>query len=245
MVVVPLKPFSTSSSTVASSSRARIARVRSSCGTRAVVEVTGPAWRATNKQSSLTVNFPQEETCWRMTWHNWARTSARTRSAWSRPVRLDEVAAAWPRRSTTASPSRPSDSGHSFTGAAVAPGVQVLPDRLGNVHSIDSPYRLVTVGAGIALHRLNPLLAWHGLAMEILGDIDRQTIAGAVATRHPRQRRGVRQHLDPGCAAWSWCWPTARSWQCSRPSARSCSRRPGSRRRLGVITKVTLQCVPL
>ena len=36
MVDVPLKPRSTRQSTVASSSRARMARVRSSCGTRTV-----------------------------------------------------------------------------------------------------------------------------------------------------------------------------------------------------------------
>ena len=51
VVDVPANPRSTSSSTVASSSRARIARDRSACGTRVVV--TGPACRRTNKQSSL------------------------------------------------------------------------------------------------------------------------------------------------------------------------------------------------
>jgi hypothetical protein len=40
VVDVPAKPRSTSSSTVASSSRARIARVRSSCGTRGAA----PGW---------------------------------------------------------------------------------------------------------------------------------------------------------------------------------------------------------
>ena len=56
VVDVPAKPRSTSSSTVASISRARIARVRSSCGTRAVTAGTRPSWRRTNKQSSLLVS---------------------------------------------------------------------------------------------------------------------------------------------------------------------------------------------
>ncbi len=52
VVDVPAYPFSTSSSTVASSSRARIARVRSSCGTRAPgLAATRSGWRASNKQS--------------------------------------------------------------------------------------------------------------------------------------------------------------------------------------------------
>ena len=57
VVDVPAYPFSTSRSTVASSSRARIARVRSSCGTRvpAAWLATQSGWRVDNKQSSLTV----------------------------------------------------------------------------------------------------------------------------------------------------------------------------------------------
>ena len=57
VVDVPANPRSTSSSTVASSSRARIARVRSSCGTRVTAAwlATPSGWRLSNKQSSLTV----------------------------------------------------------------------------------------------------------------------------------------------------------------------------------------------
>ncbi len=57
MVDVPANPRSTRHSTVASSSRSRIARVRSCWGTRATgVDggVTCPSWGVTNKQSSLT-----------------------------------------------------------------------------------------------------------------------------------------------------------------------------------------------
>jgi L-gulonolactone oxidase len=136
-------------------------------------------------------------------------------------------------------------SGHSFTGVAVAPGVQLLPDRLDRVHSIDRESGLVTVDAGIPLHRLNPILARHGLAMEILGDIDRQTIAGAVCTgTHgsgaafgsiSTQVRGLELVLADGSVV-----------QCSaaeRPELFEAAR--VSIGALGVITKVTLQCVPL
>ena len=128
----------------------------------------------------------------------------------------------------------------------MAPGVQVLPDRLDGVHSIDRASGLVTVEAGIPLHRLNPLLAEHGLAMEILGDIDRQTIAGAVSTGTHGSGRELRQHLHPGARRWSWSSPTAPSCTCSpteRPELFAAAR--VSIGALGVITKVTLQCVPL
>ena len=46
--------------------------------------------------------------------------------------------------------------------------------------SVDGP--LVTVQAGMQLSKLNAVLAEHGLAMPNLGDIDVQTVAGAIST---------------------------------------------------------------
>ncbi|HSS67185.1 MAG TPA: D-arabinono-1,4-lactone oxidase, partial [Nocardioidaceae bacterium] len=55
-------------------------------------------------------------------------------------------------------------------------------DRLARLVDVDAATGLVTVEAGMPLHRLNILLAEHGLAMPNLGDIDRQTVAGAIST---------------------------------------------------------------
>jgi L-gulonolactone oxidase len=54
--------------------------------------------------------------------------------------------------------------------------------RLDRLLDVDRASGRVTVQAGITLARLNELLAREGLAMQNLGDIDRQTIAGAVVT---------------------------------------------------------------
>src|SRR5688572_1585104 len=70
--------------------------------------------------------------------------------------------------------------GHSFTDVAVTTGLRVDLGRLAEVVRVDGA--LVTVGAGMPLHRLNLLLAQHGLAMPNLGDIDAQTISGAIST---------------------------------------------------------------
>ncbi len=136
-------------------------------------------------------------------------------------------------------------SGHSFTGVAVAPGVQLRPDGLDRVISLDRDSGLVTVEAGTPLHRLNPLLAEHGLALEIIGDIDRQTIGGAISTgTHgsgrrfgslPTQVRGLEIVLADGSVV-----------QCSateHPELFAAARL--SLGALGVITRFTLQCVPL
>ena len=180
-----------------------------------------------------------------VTWRNWARTERASPVLVVTPRSTDEVAAEVKQAARDGLTVKAVGSGHSFNGVAVAPGVQLLPDRLDGAHSIDRGTGLVAVDAGMPLHRLNPLLARHGLAMEILGDIDRQTIAGAVLTgTHgsgaafgsiSTQVRGLELVLADGSVV-----------QCSateRPDLLEAAR--VSIGALGVITKVTLKCVPL
>ena len=180
-----------------------------------------------------------------MTWQNWARTARVDPARNAAPGSADEVAAEVKQAAQDGLTVKAVGSGHSFTAVAVAPGVQLLPDRLDRVHSVDHESGLVTVDAGIPLHRLNPLLAEHGLAMEILGDIDRQTIAGAVCTgTHgsgagfgsiSTQVRGLELVLADGSVVHSSATERPELFEAARVSIGA----------LGVITKVTLQCVPL
>jgi L-gulonolactone oxidase len=55
-------------------------------------------------------------------------------------------------------------------------------DHMSKVLDVDFFTGLVRVEAGIRLHALNEALATHGLAMENLGDVDVQSIAGATST---------------------------------------------------------------
>lgn len=77
---------------------------------------------------------------------------------------------------------RPVGAGHSFTAIAATDGIQVTTDALSGLLGVDRESRRVTVGGGTRLHRLPALLAPWGLAMENLGDIDTQSIAGAIST---------------------------------------------------------------
>ena len=75
--------------------------------------------------------------------------------------------------------------GHSFTPAAATSGTMLNLDHLDALERLEplpDGGSLVTVGAGIRLHALNALLAQNGLAMVNLGDIDRQSLAGALST---------------------------------------------------------------
>jgi FAD-linked oxidoreductase len=72
--------------------------------------------------------------------------------------------------------------GHSFTGIAVAPGVLLDLVDLTGIVAVDRERSRVTLLAGTRLHQVPKLLAPYGLAMQNLGDIDRQSISGAIST---------------------------------------------------------------
>lgn len=73
-------------------------------------------------------------------------------------------------------------SGHSFTPTALSDDLLLDITRIAGVISVDRESGLVEVGAGTILADLNRALDQLGLALPNLGDIDRQTIAGATAT---------------------------------------------------------------
>jgi len=72
--------------------------------------------------------------------------------------------------------------GHSFTGIAVAPGVLLELDDLSGLVDVDVARSRARLLAGTRLHQIPGLLAPYGLAMQNLGDIDRQSISGAIST---------------------------------------------------------------
>jgi L-gulonolactone oxidase len=73
-------------------------------------------------------------------------------------------------------------SGHSFTEAALTDGALIDASALSGVLDADPASGLVRVAGGTVLADLGEALHGLGMAMENLGDIDRQTIAGAIST---------------------------------------------------------------
>jgi L-gulonolactone oxidase len=73
-------------------------------------------------------------------------------------------------------------SGHSFTAAALSDDLLLDISGISGVIEADLSTGLVKVGGGTVLADLNRALDSLGLAMANLGDIDRQTIAGAIST---------------------------------------------------------------
>ncbi|ANF31189.1 FAD-linked oxidoreductase [Leifsonia xyli] len=115
-------------------------------------------------------------------WRNWARTEAVRPQRVERPATPEAVQRAVQAAARKGMRIKPVGAGHSFTGIAVAPGVQLDLEDLTGIVDVDLERGRVTLAAGTHLHQLPRLLGPHGLALENMGDIDRQTIAGATST---------------------------------------------------------------
>jgi FAD-linked oxidoreductase len=178
------------------------------------------------------------------TWSNWAGTELTHPVRQTHPATVDEAAEAI--RSAVAQGLRVKavGSGHSFTGVAVTDGAVVHLDRLARVRSLDVPSGQVTVEAGMPLHQLNEELDAHGLALANLGDIDVQTISGAVSTgTHGTGHelgglatQVIALELLTADGTLVHCSPTEspKTFAAARIGLGA----------LGVVTAVTLQCVP-
>jgi len=115
-------------------------------------------------------------------WVNWAGDQSCRPARIIRPRSREELAEAIGTATAAGEKVRVAASGHSFTEAALTSGTMLRLEALGGVQDADRSTGLVRVGGGTLIADLNDALADLGLAMENLGDIDRQTIAGAIST---------------------------------------------------------------
>jgi L-gulonolactone oxidase len=99
-----------------------------------------------------------------------------------RPTSADEIAAAVKQAAADGLRVKPIGSGHSFTAIGLTDGVQLDLSSYAGLVSADPATGLVTAQAGLPLHRLNALLQERGLGLTNMGDIDVQTVSGAVST---------------------------------------------------------------
>jgi L-gulonolactone oxidase len=115
-------------------------------------------------------------------WRNWAGDQRCTPAEVERPRTFDGLVAAVRRAGERGLTIHAAGSGHSFTEAALTGGAMIRIEALNRVLDADRESGLVRVEAGITLRDLSAALWERGLAMENLGDIDTQTLAGAIST---------------------------------------------------------------
>ncbi len=112
-------------------------------------------------------------------WRNWSGALSATPAQWAEPADEAALAALMAHGSR---PIRVTGAGHSFTPLCVTDGTLVDIGSLSGIYSHDPVTQTVRVGAGTNIHALGQPLFDRGLGLINQGDIDRQTIAGAVST---------------------------------------------------------------
>ncbi len=115
-------------------------------------------------------------------WRNWAGNQVCAPAAVESPRRPADLVGLVRRAAGRGQRVKVVGAGHSFTDAACTDGLQVRLDHYDRVLDVDAGAGLATVQAGISLGRLSAALATRGLGLDSLGDIDRQTVGGAIST---------------------------------------------------------------
>ena len=178
-------------------------------------------------------------------WTNWSGEQFCAPERIERPGSEEAVAEAVRRAVAEGRRVRVSASGHSFTDIACTDDVMLRLDGLDRVLSAERETGLVEVEAGITLHRLGKELADRGLAMENQGDIDRQQLAGAISTA-THGTGAAFPNLSAQVVAMRLVTADGEARDFSKGSDplgfRAARVALGA---LGVVTRVTLRCVPL
>ncbi|MFI1994604.1 D-arabinono-1,4-lactone oxidase [Actinoplanes sp. NPDC020271] len=172
-------------------------------------------------------------------WTNWGQNQQSVADVLA-PASIDEVVAQVTASAEAGRRIKTVGSGHSFTAIAVADDQRMLLHRLNQPVSVAGD--LVTVQAGMRLSSLNALLAANGLAMPNLGDIDAQTVAGAISTA--THGTGIEHATLASCVeavTLVTAKGTIERYDRESPEFPAAVVGLGA---LGVLVEVTLRCVP-
>ncbi|WP_026924127.1 D-arabinono-1,4-lactone oxidase [Glycomyces arizonensis] len=177
-------------------------------------------------------------------WRNWSGTEAVEPVRTVKPGNANEIATAVREAAAEGLRVKAVGAGHSFSGIVAPDGVMVDMSAMDGVVRVDTGTNLVTVEAGMRIWQLNQVLDAHGLALENMGDIDRQTVSGAIATgTHGTgdRYRGMAWQVS----ALALVMADGSEVRCSaeeRPELFAAAQIGLGA--LGIVTEVTIQCVP-
>jgi FAD/FMN-containing dehydrogenase len=170
-------------------------------------------------------------------WRNWAGDQRCRPAVVARPRTVAEVVDAVRAARGTV---RVAGAGHSFGDLVATDGTLLDLRALTGLRAVDPAGGLVRVAAGTRLRAVNDLLAGHGLALPNLGDVDVQTVAGALATG--THGTGARLgNLATGVAGLELVTADGSVLACTGETLRAARISLGA---LGVVTEVTLRVVP-
>lgn len=116
------------------------------------------------------------------TWRNWAGNQSATPTSHSTPTSVADVVRTVEQARNDGQRVKMMGTGHSFTAISAPDGAMMRPQGLRGVVSVDRAAMTVTAAAGTQLKDLNVELSAMGLSLHNMGDIDEQTLAGAIST---------------------------------------------------------------
>jgi len=173
-------------------------------------------------------------------WRNWTGDQRCTPAATEQPATIAELQGLL---GEARGPVRLAGSGHSFSDIVVTDGLLIDPRRMNRMLDLDAGSRLVKVEGGITIRELNDRLASNGLALENLGDVDVQTIAGAISTATHGTGATLR-NLSSQVAALELVLGDGTIHACDESDPDTLRGARVGLGALGAIATVTLRCVP-
>lgn len=184
---------------------------------------------------------PAVDSTGRLLWRNWSGIQAAYPAQRIGPRTEDEVLESLRHAAT---PVRAVGAGHSFTPLVPTTGTLLSLDGLAGIVSHDTASCRATIWGGTRLQELGPALAALGQCMPNLPDINKQSLAGALATAtHGSGARSPALHAQ--VTAFRLATPAAGLLDCSKDHNADVfdAARVGLGA-FGVMTQVTLQNIP-
>ena len=177
-------------------------------------------------------------------WTNWSGVNSCSPTRIQSPISEEEIVAIVRGAAERGERVKVIGSGHSFTDIGCTDGCLVKLDRYNQVLAVDRNSGTITAQAGITILQLSAALAPFGLAMENMGDVGYQTISGAISTAThgtgeklgniSSQVIGLRLVLADGSVLECSADNEGDAFKAAQVSLGA----------LGVISTVTLRCVP-
>jgi L-gulono-1,4-lactone dehydrogenase len=115
-------------------------------------------------------------------WVNWAGDQRCTPSGIVFPSTVEEISTLVSLAAEEGGTVKAIGAGHSFTDIGLTDGVQLRLDNVSGLYAVNRATGEATLAGGTRLHQIPALLEPYGLALANMGDIDRQSIAGAIST---------------------------------------------------------------
>ncbi|MGE7093231.1 D-arabinono-1,4-lactone oxidase [Lysinibacillus sp. NPDC048646] len=177
-------------------------------------------------------------------WTNWAGNMISYPSEMYLPRSIEDVVNVVNHARDTRKTIRVTGAAHSFSAVAMPEHIALSLHNMRGLIAVDSKKQEATLWAGTYLYEIGPLLAKHGFALMNMGDIQEQTIAGAVSTG--THGTGVTLgSLSSTVTTWGFVDGTGTYREHRRGTDELSQAIHVSLGMLGVLVKVTIKVMPL